>query len=181
MVEMAETSSILKSSTKRSLLLLDELGRGTSTHDGSSIAQAVLETLSARNVRTVFSTHYHTLCLNLPAGCVSKHMSCHVEKVGSLLNRQKVRFFQDEETGLERVTFLYTLSDGHASRSHGFHAARSAGLPDEVILAAQRAAKDLQKLHNGLQYINHFKRQRFDKAKNFKFTVCDDQDLMAYN
>ena len=104
MVEMAETSSILKSSTKRSLLLLDELGRGTSTHDGSSIAQAVLENLSARKVRTLFSTHYHTLCLNLPAGCVSKHMSCHVEKVTSHFSQQKLRIFQEEETGLEKVT-----------------------------------------------------------------------------
>ena len=80
---------------------------------------------------------------------------------------------------MEKVTFLYTLCDGHASRSHGFHAARSAGLPDEVLLAAQKAAQDLQKLHNGLQFIDHFKRERFDKAENFKFVTCADKEWMA--
>ena len=97
MVEMTETASILKNGTAESLMLIDELGRGTSTSDGTSIAMSVLEDLSARKIRTLFSTHYHKLANSLPDGCVSMHMQCHVEK---------------NEVGNEEVVFLYQLGEG---------------------------------------------------------------------
>ena len=97
MVEMTETASILKNGTAESLMLIDELGRGTSTSDGTSIAMSVLEDLSARKIRTLFSTHYHKLANSLPDGCVSMHMQCHVEK---------------NENGNEEVIFLYQLGEG---------------------------------------------------------------------
>ena len=97
MVEMTETASILKNGTAESLMLIDELGRGTSTSDGTSIAMSVLEDLSASSL---FSTHYHKLANSLPDGCVSMHMQCHVEK---------------NENGNEEVIFLYQLGEGKKS------------------------------------------------------------------
>ena len=144
MVEMSETSSILKNGTRDSLLLLDELGRGTATHDGASIAQAVLENISAMSIRCLFSTHYHSLSHTPPKGCLSQHMQCHVEK---------------DEKGCENVTFLYTLADGSAPKSHGFHAARTAGIPESVIETAQKVAQDLELLHRGLKCIQKMQKQ----------------------
>lgn len=140
MVEMAETSSILKNGTEESLLLLDELGRGTATHDGAAIAQAVLEDLSSKNIRCLFSTHYHSLSHTPPEGCITKHMQCHVEK---------------DTDDIERVTFLYTLANGSAPKSHGFHAARTAGVPEDVVQNAQNVARDLEILHRGLKFLKH--------------------------
>ena len=118
MVEMTETSAILNSGTSQSLMLLDELGRGTSTSDGQAIAGAVLENVASRGVRAIFSTHYHKLATKaLPAGCKSMHMACHVT----------------EEDGAETITFLYTLTDGAAEKSHGFNAARLAAIPEKVV------------------------------------------------
>ena len=119
MVEMTETAAILNSGTSQSLMLLDELGRGTSTSDGSAITGAVLEEISRRRVRSVFSTHYHKLARSaLPAGCCSMHMACHVAH---------------DHNGQENVTFLYTLTNGAAEKSHGFNAARLAAIPENVV------------------------------------------------
>jgi len=142
MVEMAETSSILKNGTEESLLLLDELGRGTATHDGTAIAQAVLEDLSGKNIRCLFSTHYHSLSQTPPPGCITQHMQCHVEK---------------DDNNIEQVTFLYTLANGSAPKSHGFHAARTAGVPEEIVKNAQIVARDLEILHRGLKFLKLLK------------------------
>ena len=118
MVEMTETAAILNSGTQQSLMLLDELGRGTSTSDGQAIAGAVLEEISRPKVRSIFSTHYHKLARGgLPEGCRSMHMACHVTN----------------ENGQENVTFLYTLTEGAAEKSHGFNAARLAAIPEKVV------------------------------------------------
>jgi DNA mismatch repair protein MutS len=126
MVEMAETANILHHATSRSLVLLDEIGRGTATFDGLSIAWAVSEHLAGElQSRSVFATHYHEL--NALAG-----------------ERENVANFQVlvEETG-DDLLFLHQVSPGGASRSYGIEAARLAGVPAAVV---QRARQVLDQL-----------------------------------
>ena len=126
MVEMAETANILHHATERSLVLLDEIGRGTATFDGLSIAWAVSEHLATDlRARTVFATHYHELN-NLAA------------------ERDNVANFQVlvQETG-DDLIFLHKVSEGGASRSYGIEAARLAGVPTPVV---QRARQVLDQL-----------------------------------
>jgi DNA mismatch repair protein MutS len=126
MVEMAETANILHHATSRSLVLLDEIGRGTATFDGLSIAWAVSEHLAGDlQSRSVFATHYHEL--NALAG-----------------ERENVANFQVlvEETG-DDLLFLHQVSPGGASRSYGIEAARLAGVPAAVV---QRARQVLDQL-----------------------------------
>jgi DNA mismatch repair protein MutS len=123
---MNETANILNNATERSLIILDEVGRGTSTFDGVSIAWAVTEHLAARTgARTLFATHYHELTeLSLIHDTVRNY---HVS----------VR-----EWG-ERLVFVHKLSDGGVDKSYGIHVARLAGIPSSVI---ERARKILLKL-----------------------------------
>ena len=126
MVEMAETANILHHATERSLVLLDEIGRGTATFDGLSIAWAVSEHLAGDlQARTVFATHYHELN-NLAS------------------ERPNVANFQVmvEETG-DDLVFLHQVQAGGASRSYGIEAARLAGVPTPVV---QRARQVLDQL-----------------------------------
>ena len=126
MVEMAETANILHHASERSLVLLDEIGRGTATFDGLSIAWAVSEHLAGDlKARTVFATHYHELN-NLAA------------------ERSNVANFQVmvQETGADLV-FLHQVQAGGASRSYGIEAARLAGVPAPVV---QRARQVLDQL-----------------------------------
>ena len=126
MVEMAETANILHHASDRSLVLLDEIGRGTATFDGLSIAWAVSEHLAGDlGSRTVFATHYHELN-NLAS------------------ERDNVANFQVlvEETG-EDLVFLHQVQAGGASRSYGIEAARLAGVPKPVV---QRARQVLDQL-----------------------------------
>ena len=126
MVEMAETANILHHATERSLVLLDEIGRGTATFDGLSIAWAVSEHLATDlKARTVFATHYHELN-NLAD------------------ERENVANFQVlvKETG-DDLIFLHKVSEGGASRSYGIEAARLAGVPTPVV---QRARQVLDQL-----------------------------------
>src|SRR3712207_5955840 len=112
MVEMAETSAILHTATERSLVLLDEIGRGTSTYDGVSIAWAVSEHLHDRiGCKTIFATHYHELTQlaeELPA---ARNFTVAVREVG------------------DQVLFLHRLMPGGADRSYGIEVGRLAGLP----------------------------------------------------
>ena len=126
MVEMAETANILHHASDRSLVLLDEIGRGTATFDGLSIAWAVSEHLAGDlQARTVFATHYHEL--NALAGERSNVANCQVLV---------------EETGSDLV-FLHRVAAGGASRSYGIEAARLAGVPTSVV---QRARQVLDQL-----------------------------------
>jgi DNA mismatch repair protein MutS len=121
MVEMRETASILRGATRRSLVILDEIGRGTSTYDGLAIAWAVAEHLhDAVGCRTMFATHYHELC-----------------ELAS--TRSGVRNFNvaAREYG-ENVVFLRKLIEGGANRSYGVAVARLAGVP-EIVLSRARA------------------------------------------
>jgi DNA mismatch repair protein MutS len=126
MVEMAETANILHHASDRSLVLLDEIGRGTATFDGLSIAWAVSEHLAGDlQARTVFATHYHEL--NALAGERTNVANCQVLV---------------EETG-DDLVFLHRVAAGGASRSYGIEAARLAGVPASVV---QRARQVLDQL-----------------------------------
>ena len=120
MVEMAETSAILHTATRRSLVLLDEIGRGTSTYDGVSIAWAVSEHLHERvGCKTIFATHYHEL-VQLAAELVAvRNYNVGVREVG------------------EQILFLHRLQPGGADRSYGIEVGRLAGLPAPVIARAR--------------------------------------------
>ena len=128
MVEMAETANILHHATDRSLVLLDEIGRGTATFDGLSIAWAVSEHLASELVsRTVFATHYHEL----------NHLS---RQMANVANFQVLV----EETG-EDLVFLHRVSAGGASRSYGIEAARLAGVPTDVVERARQVLDQLER------------------------------------
>ncbi len=127
MVEMVETATILNLATARSLVILDEIGRGTATFDGLSIAWAVAEHLhDATRCRTLFATHYHELTV-LRERLVS--LSCHT---------MRIREWKGE------VIFLHEVVAGAADRSYGLHVARLAGLPTSVIGRAGQILKELE-------------------------------------
>lgn len=127
MVEMSETSHILRQATKYSLILLDEIGRGTSTYDGMAIAQSVLEYIHHQiTARTLFATHYHELT--------------ELEKeLGQLKN-----YHVEVEEKNNEVRFLYTLAEGPALQSFGIQVARLAGLPNSVLNRASTILNNLE-------------------------------------
>jgi DNA mismatch repair protein MutS len=128
MVEMVEAAAILNQSTDRSLVILDEIGRGTATYDGLSIAWAVVEHLHELNkCRSLFATHYHELTA-LTAKLA--HLSCH---------SMKVKEWKGD------VIFLHEVGPGAADRSYGIHVARLAGLPKAVIKRAEQILLTLEK------------------------------------
>jgi DNA mismatch repair protein MutS len=130
MVEMTETANILNHATRSSLVILDEVGRGTSTYDGLSIAQAVVEYLhdSPRlGCRTLFATHYHEL-------------TALAERLPRVSN-QRVEVLEDGET----VRFLHRVVPGGADRSYGIHVAALAGLPSGVIARARQVLGELER------------------------------------
>ena len=128
MVEMVETAAILNQATRRSLVILDEIGRGTATFDGLSIAWAAVEHLHDGNrCRALFATHYHeltALASRLPA------LSCRT---------MRVKEWQDE------VVFLHEVAPGAADRSYGIHVAKLAGLPAAVVARAEEVLALLEK------------------------------------
>ncbi|XP_030011283.1 DNA mismatch repair protein Msh6 isoform X2 [Sphaeramia orbicularis] len=134
-VELSETASILHHATKHSLVLLDELGRGTATYDGTAIASAVVKELAEKICcRTLFSTHYHSLVedyANNPAVRLG-HMACMVEN-------------ECEDPSQETITFLYKFIGGACPKSYGFNAARLASLPEEVIQSGHKKAREFEK------------------------------------
>lgn len=132
MVELSETSDILKQATPRSLVILDELGRGTSTHDGVAIAQAVLSHMvSELKSLTLFITHYQALAR------MASQFAGELQNVHMRFNEQKS---QDGQQG--DITFLYEVGEGVAHRSYGLNVARLAGLPKSLTdKAAGESAK----------------------------------------
>ena len=128
MVEMNEVSNIIKNATKDSLLILDEVGRGTSTFDGLSIAWAVLEYISKKiKAKTLFATHYHELT-ELE------------EKMDNIINL-KVKI-QESKDG---IVFLRKIVEGKSDRSYGIEVAKIAGLPIELINRAKRILSNIEK------------------------------------
>ena len=130
MVEMTETAHILNHATRASLVILDEVGRGTSTYDGLSIAQSVVEHLhdSPRlGCRTLFATHYHEL-------------TALAERLPRVRN-QRVEVLEEGEA----VRFLHRVVPGGADRSYGIHVAALAGLPSGVIARARQVLSELER------------------------------------
>lgn len=129
MVEMMECATILRNASKRSFVILDEIGRGTATFDGLSIAWACVEYLHNSNgSRTIFATHYHELAEALE------------DKLPHLSSfHMKVKEWQGE------VVFLYQVEQGRAEGSYGIHVARLAGLPAEAIQRAETVLHSLEK------------------------------------
>ncbi|HEX7978840.1 MAG TPA: DNA mismatch repair protein MutS, partial [Gemmatimonadaceae bacterium] len=127
MVEMAETSAILHLATRRSLVLLDEIGRGTSTYDGVSIAWAVSEHLhNMVGCKTIFATHYHELVQLADELAAVRNFNVGVREVG------------------DQVLFLHRLQPGGADRSYGIEVGKLAGLPDPVIGRAREVLRLLE-------------------------------------
>ncbi|RAH87135.1 DNA mismatch repair protein msh3 [Aspergillus japonicus CBS 114.51] len=133
MVELSETADILKQATPRSLVILDELGRGTSTHDGVAIAQAVLDYM-VRSIKslTLFITHY-------------QHLSSLVHSFPNNELRNVHMHFTESGTGQdEEITFLYEVREGVAHRSYGLNVARLANLPGPLLQQARQKSKELE-------------------------------------
>ncbi len=140
MVEMIETASILHHATSRSLLVLDEIGRGTSTYDGVSIAWAVAEHIHnnpSLGCKTVFATHYHEL----------------VELAGYLPRVRNFNVAVVEEAG--KVRLMHRIVPGGADRSYGIHVAKLAGLPGAVVSRAQSVLDDLEASGRGSEREPH--------------------------
>jgi DNA mismatch repair protein MutS len=135
LVEMVETASILHHATNRSLILLDEVGRGTSTFDGLAIAWAVTEELHERGhgAKVLFATHYHELTA----------LAEHLERVHNF--HVAVREWNDE------IIFLHKVRPGGTDRSYGIQVARLAGLPPAVIARAKAILGELERERSGLQ------------------------------
>ena len=123
MVEMLEAENAIKNATKESLILFDELGRGTATYDGMSLAQAILEYVNNNiECKTLFSTHYHELTdLERISGIKNIHVEAH------------------EEDG--NVTFLHKVKPGSVDKSYGIHVAKLAGMPKEILKRADEILK----------------------------------------
>ncbi len=129
MVEMVETANILNNATPRSLIILDEIGRGTSTYDGLSIARAVAEYIHnypRLGAKTLFATHYHEM----------------VELAGYLPRVENFSVAVREEGG--EITFLYKIVPGGVDRSYGIHVAQLAGLPKSVVHRAHEVLTGLE-------------------------------------
>ncbi|MCG3197831.1 MAG: DNA mismatch repair protein MutS [bacterium] len=157
MVEMSETASILRNATPKSLIILDEIGRGTATYDGISLAWAIVEHLleiGRRGVKTLFATHYHEMAeLEDRHPRVKNHHALVAERDG-------------------KVTFLYQIAPGRSDHSYGIHVAELAGIPKTVT---RRAARILDQLESG----DFHRRSRADSGDGgiqlSLFTLVDEQ------
>jgi DNA mismatch repair protein MutS len=138
MVEMNETASILNNISPRSLILLDEIGRGTSTYDGISIAWAIAEFLHENpkaKCKTLFATHYHELNEMTKQYARIKNYTVAIKEVG------------------KRILFLRKLIEGGSEHSFGIHVARIAGMPPIVVKRAEEVLRELEATHQ--QVGNH--------------------------
>ncbi|MAQ91543.1 MAG: DNA mismatch repair protein MutS [Rhodopirellula sp.] len=132
MVEMTETARILNTATKRSLIILDEIGRGTSTYDGVSLAWSIVEFIHERlQARTLFATHYHELT----------DLSSTLERLANL--NVSVKEWEDN------VVFLHKIVEGSADKSYGIHVAKLAGVPRSVNERATEILAQLEATHGG--------------------------------
>ena len=136
MVEMSETASILHNMSDRSLLLMDEIGRGTSTYDGLSVAWATLEYIHEHSqAPLLFATHYHEL-----------------NELASILPRMKSFHVAVKELN-DQIVFLYTLKEGGSQQSFGIHVARMAGMPRELVHRAEHLLSSLQQQRKKVQQL----------------------------
>ena len=161
MVEMVETAAILNQATPRSLVVLDEIGRGTSTYDGLSIARSVIEHLhndERLGCKTLFATHYHEL----------------TELAGTLPGVRNFTVAVTEEDG--DVVFLHRIVPGGADKSYGVHVARLAGLPQGVVNRAWEVLADLEDTHNSKRKASG---RRSRKAADLQMPLFDPARAVA--
>lgn len=156
MVEMNETASILNNLSERSLVLLDEIGRGTSTYDGISIAWAISEYLHEHPARakTLFATHYHEL----------NEMESSFERIANY--NVSVKELKDT------VLFMRKLARGGSEHSFGIHVARMAGMPQQVVRKAEKIMKKLEKSHSSEELTEQL--QGVEKDVQLSFFNLDD-------
>jgi len=161
MVEMNETASILNNLSDRSLILLDEIGRGTSTYDGISIAWAIAEYLHEMKFKpkTLFATHYHEL-----------------NEMSSTFSRIKNFNVSVKEAG-EKVLFLRKLVPGGSNHSFGIHVAQMAGMPGRVVGRAKEVLMQLEQTKTGDQLSAKTKQVAKDAAMQLSFFQLDDPVL----
>jgi DNA mismatch repair protein MSH6 len=157
-VELAETASILLNATSESLCILDELGRGTATFDGTAIAHAVTDFLVSKICcRTMFATHYHSLVddWEMDPRIRLGHLACIVQSEGNGL--------LDLSLDSPTVTFLYKLSAGSSPKSYGINVAKLAKVPVSVLELAAQYSKDFELKLNGNSSSSVTKRDFFVK------------------
>jgi DNA mismatch repair protein MutS len=158
MVEMIETATILSQATERSFVILDEIGRGTATFDGLSIAWAVVEHLYEINrSRAVFATHYHELT-RLSSSL--NGLSCHMMRV-------------KEWNG--GIIFLHEVAPGAADQSYGIHVGQLAGLPESVVCRANQVLASLKESNPS----GHLSQPTIDQAKFAEKPEPDHQDRVV--
>lgn len=162
MVEMNETASILNNLSDRSLVILDEIGRGTSTYDGISIAWSITEFLHENakfKPKTLFATHYHEL-----------------NEMATRFNRIKNFSIAVKEIG-KNILFLRKLVPGGSEHSFGIHVARIAGMPDWVVSRAEQVLKDLEKSHEIVGSTQAKKKVKNDPGMQLSFFQLNDPVL----
>jgi len=156
MVEMNETSSILNNISNRSLILLDEIGRGTSTYDGISIAWAISEFLHEHplfKAKVLFATHYHEL-----------------NEMASTLKRIKNYHISIKEIS-NKIIFLRKLLKGGSEHSFGIHVAKMAGMPSSIIKRANDLLEQLEKSHSSNELSKQSKKEKPGKLKSDKYQL----------
>ena len=163
MVEMLETSMIMHNLSARSLVLLDEIGRGTSTYDGMSIARALVEYIHkfGKGAKTLFATHYHEL-----------------NDLEEIYPRVKNFHIAVKEVGKD-VIFLRKLTEGGVSHSFGIHVARLAGMPREIVESAERTLKDLERNENSVKAVASAGAVQDDGSVQLNLFQLDDPTLSA--
>mmetsp|Transcript_18799 Transcript_18799/g.52391 ORF Transcript_18799/g.52391 Transcript_18799/m.52391 type:complete len:1108 (-) Transcript_18799:16-3339(-) len=153
-VELTETSHILANATERSLVIVDELGRGTSTHDGVAIASATLEhLLTSQRCLTLFVTHYPQLgklCSKYPSHLGAYFMDYTQDTQGGEAKKQ---------SAVPRITFLYKLAPGVVESSFGMNVAALAGLPPSVVARAAKRATDIEQELSGRKHSERLSRE----------------------
>ena len=159
MVEMLETSMIMHNLSARSLVLLDEIGRGTSTYDGMSIARALVEYIhqNGKGAKTLFATHYHEL-----------------NDLEDQYPRVKNYHIAVKEEG-KNVIFLRKLMPGGVAHSFGIHVARLAGMPREVVESAEKTLRDLERRQKHAEAMS----MEDDGSVQLSFFQLDDPTLSA--
>jgi DNA mismatch repair protein MutS len=162
MVEMNETASILNNLSERSLIILDEIGRGTSTYDGISIAWSITEYLHQNKLahpKTLFATHYHELNEMTSSFPRIKNFNVSVKEAGN------------------KIHFMRKLVPGGSAHSFGIHVAKMAGMPKEVLSRADQILVQLEKNHSG-DLKEEMKTIATESAMQLSFFQLDDPVLM---
>ncbi|MBN3033785.1 MAG: DNA mismatch repair protein MutS [Candidatus Saganbacteria bacterium] len=160
MVEMTETANIINNATEKSLIILDEIGRGTATFDGMSIAAAVAEYIHARiKAKTLFATHYHEITQLADKHPGIKNINVSVREEG------------------DKITFLHKVADGPADRSYGIQVAKLAGLPEEVVKRSKEIYNTLAMVENDLGKVKSQKSKVKIASKKSKVADRDQVSL----